>query len=156
MASASLVIATALAVWTQPVQRVLAPLGFPSLDHASAWQLHLVRALALLPSLLGGAALFAMSRLFRAVASGELFSERTAGHLTRFSGIIVAGLIVSAIVPPASSAVLSVGTAPGQGRLVLTAGSNHGFALIGALAFYVLSRLLREAGRIERENAEFV
>jgi|GEM_PF-4094054 len=155
LGAGALVAATWTYIWTQPIHALVAPLGFPSLDHAASWQFVLVRTVACASSAAGAAALLALAGCFRSMATGNAFAS-TARALPRFAAAVLAAALVSAATPPVSSLVLSIGTPPGQGRLVISLGSSHAFALLAALAFYALARLLREAARIERENAEII
>ena len=147
---------TALSVWTLPAARLFAPLGFASLDHAAAWQLIAARGLASVPSIVGAAAVVTLGSCFRSIARGQLFASGTVQGLARFAAWIVAAVVVSVAVPTVSGLVLSLGAAPGQGRLVVSLGSQQVLAVLAAGAFWMLSRLLAVAARLERENAEFV
>jgi len=155
VAAAVLVAATWAHIWTQPIRELVAPLGFVSLDHVAAWQFALVRVIACGATAAAAASLLGLAACFRAMSTDDPFPA-TAAALPRFASTVLVALLVSAVTAPLSSLVLSAGADPGQGRVVVTLGANHAFALLATVAFYALARLVREAARIERENAEFV
>lgn len=143
-------------VWSQPLFELVAPLGFPSLEHVAGWQAVCVRLLACAAMTLGGLALIPMAASFRSIASGRYFSSSTIDGITRFAGAVLLAAVASAVTPTLSSAVLSIGAAPGQSRLVLMLGSNHLLSLLASFAFYTVALLLREASTLQRENASFI
>ncbi len=150
----ALSVSTCAYVWTRPFPELVAPLGFHSVEHASAWQIVGVRALACGPTLAAAAALLAPVAGFRAIAAGHYFGETTTRSLIRFSILCGAAIVVSVATPPASSVLMSIGGS--EGHVVLSVGSGHGIALVFTLTVYLLAWLLREAARIERENNEIV
>lgn len=151
-----LALTTVVTIWTTPASAVFGRLGLSTLDHAAAWQLHLGRVLACLPTTIGALAVLALAGSFRSIARGELFAAGTVGGLTRFAGLTLGALVVSIAVPPLTSVAVSHGAAAGEGRLVFVLGSQQVFILLAAGTLWLLSHLLREASRLERENAEFV
>ena len=150
----ALSVSTCAYVWTRPFPELVAPLGFRSVEHADAWQIVGVRALACGSTLVASAALLALVAGFRAIAAGRYFGEATTRALIRFSILCVTAIVVSVATPPASSLLMSMGGS--EGHVVLSVGSGHGIALLFTLTVYLLAWLLREAARIERENNEIV
>jgi hypothetical protein len=149
-------VATTAAVLTSPDLSLFAPLGFSSLEHVPAATRALARGLALGPAFVAGAALVLLARGLRRVREGHLFSEGLAWALSRFAAGIALASATSLVLPTVTGLLFSVGAAPGEGRLVLSLGSPAAFGLVVALTVHLLARLLVEAQRLERENAEFV
>ena len=150
LSAIGLIVATWSYIWTQPIHLLVAPLGFPSLEHAAPWQFVVVRGFACASSAAGAAALWALGICFRSMVDGNSFAAM-ATALPRFAVAVLLAAVVSVATPPLSSLILSIGVGPGDGRLVLTLSANHAVAVLVALAFYILARMFREAARIERE-----
>lgn len=94
--------------------------------------------------------------LFRGYAHGEIFCHSAASRLRRCALAMVTLAVAGPVTTVALSLALSVGLPEGGRRLVIGIhGEDMGFALIG-LAVLVIARVLGEAARLARENAEFV
>ncbi len=94
--------------------------------------------------------------LFRGYARGEIFCPSAAVRLRHCALAMVALAVAGPVTTVALSLALSVGLPEGSRHVVIGIhGEDLGFAIIG-LAVLVIARVLGEAARLARENAEFV
>jgi len=100
--------------------------------------------------------LFAVQRMFRAFARGEIFSGYTAHQLQIFAATVLLQSPLGPLTAAGLSAALSVGNPPGERGIMIAFSSNDYFALIIGGVLFAAATIMREGARIAEENASFV
>lgn len=132
--------------WALPVQW----------DTVAPAQWYALWGLMVLYLALGALGLYFLRRAFSNFAAGELFNQANSRDLKRFSALLLAQACATPLYVGLASLVLSLNHPAGQKFFSLAFGSNEVKAIAFGLVLWVLSDLLVEGGRLQRENRQFV
>ena len=100
--------------------------------------------------------LFAVRRMFREFARGQVFTETTARHLQTFAATVLAQAPLGPLTAAGISAALSVRNPPAERAITIAFSINDYFALLVGGVLFAAATIMREAARIAEENASFV
>jgi hypothetical protein len=100
--------------------------------------------------------LFAVRRMFRAFARGEVFSGHTARQLQIFAATVLLQSPLGPLTSAGLSAALSVGNPPAERAIMIAFSINDYFVLIIGGVLFAAATIMREGARIAEKNAGFV
>jgi len=113
-------------------------------------------AVALLPALIAGWALWRLRAFFALVAAGEGLSFAAADGLMGFARTLVVLVLAKPLCAAALSVLVTLPNGPGRRQLVLSVSSDDLFLLVICGLLVAVAWSLREGARIAREHAEIV
>jgi hypothetical protein len=99
---------------------------------------------------------FAVQRLFRGFASGDILTPESGRRLKRIGLIVTALGPATIVIRSIASVVVSLPNPPGERVLAVGFGSNDITAIIAGMLLIVLGWTLEEAARVADENRQFV
>jgi len=120
------------------------------------WRHALIVIVGLLPVVLISYGLLRARRCFRAFARGEYFSLAAVSGLRGLAAGMFFSSLAGLLVPPLSSAILTVGAVGHGGSIAVNVSSNELLLMLFGGIVWQIAAVLGKAARLAEENAQFV
>jgi Protein of unknown function (DUF2975) len=93
---------------------------------------------------------------FKQFAVGQVFTSLAVQQLRKFAAWIMGSSLVSILIGPALSVVLTINNAPGTQQVAIGIGTDHVLTLMFAAVVWVMASVIAQGQALAEENASFV
>jgi Protein of unknown function (DUF2975) len=93
---------------------------------------------------------------FKQFAMGHVFTTQAVQRLRSFAGWVVASSVVSILIGPLVSIVLTYGNAPGNRHIAIGVGTDDALSLLFAAVVWVMAAVIAQGQDLAEENSSFV
>jgi hypothetical protein len=120
------------------------------------WQRLCGATLTCLPVALMMRGLWEARLCFKQFAAGQVFTAQAVQRLRSFAGWIMASSLVSILIAPIMSVVLTFNNAPGNRHVAIGIGTDHVLTLLFAAVVWVMAAVIAQGQALAEENSSFV